>query len=91
MDTNAAKWTAPSQLIVIADRKVAEKGASQFSGFSTQNPTIQPGQGLGVFKSGKLINCLYGDFHAVPIHIADYRDMESQKGQQRWVPMAEVR
>jgi prepilin-type N-terminal cleavage/methylation domain-containing protein len=88
MDTSAGQWTAPSQLLIAADQKVAEKGANQFNGQSTQAPVIQPGQGLGVYKSGKMINCLFGDYHAVATNMTDFKDVQSQKGQLRWIPLS---
>jgi prepilin-type N-terminal cleavage/methylation domain-containing protein len=91
MDSSAGQWTAPSQLLIMADQKVSERGANQFNGVSTQSPVIQPGQGLGVYKRGKMINCLFGDYHAVAVNMADFRDVQSPKGQQRWVPSAELK
>jgi prepilin-type N-terminal cleavage/methylation domain-containing protein len=88
-DTNAGQWTAPSQLIILADQRVAEKGANQYQGFSTQNPITQPGQGMGVYKNGKMINCLFGDYHAVATNVTDYRDTQSEKGRERWLPIKE--
>jgi hypothetical protein len=38
-----------------------------------------------------MINCLYGDFHAVSTNTNDFRDVQSERGQQRWVPSAELK
>lgn len=86
-DTNAGQWTGPSQLLVMADQRVSTSGANQYQGFSTQNPIIQPGQGMGVFRKEKMINCLFGDYHAVATSVTDYRDTQSDRGRERWIPI----
>ena len=87
---NTSSYTSASELIIMAPQKQAEKGppSALFTGTSTSNPKLAMGGSYATHGSGRAgqINCLYGDFHASQLTLAEFKDTLSIKGRARWQP-----
>ena len=99
LGTNASKFVAPTQFIVMAPA-VEDQEELIFLGTSESHPKLikpQPSQGGGGGKTAgrgthfnrSQLNVLYGDWHVTTISYKEYQGSEDDEGKKRWYPEGE--
>jgi prepilin-type N-terminal cleavage/methylation domain-containing protein/prepilin-type processing-associated H-X9-DG protein len=93
LGTNASKFVAPSQLIVMAPALDAGKDI-QFSGTSESNPTLAMPSGgnskNGTHSNRSQINALYADTHVASLPYKEFSSTQQEEGMRRWYPQGEA-
>jgi prepilin-type N-terminal cleavage/methylation domain-containing protein len=90
-DTNTAKWTATSDLIIGAP--ALDSGVEiAFSGNSSTNVEVRPptGSNRGTHNNRSRINALYGDGRAEALLFKDFASSSGEAGRRRWDPLAPI-
>jgi prepilin-type N-terminal cleavage/methylation domain-containing protein/prepilin-type processing-associated H-X9-DG protein len=93
LGTNASKFVAPSQLIVMAPAMDPGKDIS-FSGLSESNPSLEMPSGGGRDKMGthanrSQINALFADTHVASLPYKEFARTQEEEGLRRWYPNGE--
>ena len=100
LGTNAAKFVAPTQLVLMAPA-VEDDDLLVFLGTSESHPKVkkpEPDQGAG--GAGKKLprgthlnraqlNVLYGDWHVTSVSYKEFQASEDDEGKKRWFPEGE--
>ncbi len=88
LGTNTSRYTAPSQLFLMAAAMDQGKTVS-FSGTSESSPVIRPSGGVGKFgtHSGRSqINVLFSDSHVVTMTWGEFSSDAGDSGRVHWQP-----
>ena len=90
-DTNTAKWTATSDLLIAAPALEPTVEVA-FSGSSNQNVDIRPpaGTNRGTHNHRSRINALFGDGRAEGLLFKDFATSSGEAGRRRWDPLVPV-
>ena len=90
--TNAAKFVAPTQLVVMAPAMLDQELLT-FAGTSESHPVlIKPTPGAakrGTHFARAQINALFGDWHVSTLNFKEFSSSEDEDGLKRWFPEGE--
>ena len=98
LGTNASKFVAPTQLIVMAPA-MEDQDELIFLGTSESHPKLpkpEPANGgggntkkRGTHFNRSQLNAMYGDWHVATISYKEYQGSEDDEGKKRWYPEGE--